>query len=114
MVQVIRSAKRSARGTGLGFSHKEALRAFIQSCDGEEDKVAWAGEGKWEVETVRKVSYERKGDTGPREDCGLFKRFETGLVTLEPKMSFRARNSFLAKCPNVGKTQTRPLLVLRL
>lgn len=77
--------------------------------------MAWAGEGKWEVETVGKVSYERKeGDTGPKEDCGLFKRFETGLITLEPPISFRARNSFLAKCPNVGKTQTRPLLVLRL
>lgn len=46
--------------------------------------------------------------------CGSFKRFETGLVSLEPQISFWARNPFFAKCPHVGKTQTHPILVLRL
>lgn len=50
----------SQPGAGLGFIHKEALRDFSQSHSEEEDRVTWAGEGRWEVGNNRMVSCEEE------------------------------------------------------
>lgn len=73
----------------------------------EEGGEKWGLLVRWAVKEKRVVQ-------GCGKMCGPFKRFETGLITLEPQISLKARIPFLARCPNVGKTQTLPLLVLRL
>ena len=71
------------------------------------------GGEKWGL-SVRWAAKEKRVVQGRRRMYGPFKRFETGLVTLEPQISFKARIPFLARCPNVGKTQTLSVLMLRL
>lgn len=58
----------SQPGAGLGLIHKEALRDFSQSHSKEEDRVTWAGEGRWEVRNNRMVTCEEERGAGLKED----------------------------------------------
>lgn len=114
---MIQSARRWAQGTGLGFSHEEALGDFDQSSDsdGEEDSMSWVGEvgRKWRLSEG--WLKERRVVQGQRRRHGIpLRDLKQAWSPLNLKYISLPGTHSLLDVPMWEKTQTHPLLVWRL